>query len=86
MWYIAIDWYSGIFWSPESFYYEEVIILKQYKSPNELVEYLISKGVLVSNQDDTLNKIKKYSYYGIVNSYKDVFKTFDNKIVIYIHL
>ena len=52
--------------------------MKQYKNPYELVEYLMSKGVSVSNQEDTLNKIKKYSYYGVVNSYKDVFKTSDN--------
>ena len=54
------------------------MFLKQYKSPNELVEYLISKGVSVYNKEDTLNKIKKYSYYSIVNSYKDVFKTSGN--------
>lgn len=52
--------------------------MKQYKNPNELVEYLISKGVIISNKEDTLNKIKKYSYYSIINSYKDVFKTADN--------
>ena len=51
--------------------------MKQYKSPNELVEYLISKGVSVFNKEDTLNKIKKYSYYSVINSYKDVFKTSD---------
>lgn len=52
--------------------------MKQYKNPNELVEYLISKGVIISNKEDTINKIKKYSYYSIINSYKDVFKTADN--------
>ena len=52
--------------------------MKQYKNPNELVEYLISKGVSVSNKEDVLDKIKKYSYYGVINSYKDVFKTSDN--------
>lgn len=52
--------------------------MKQYKSPNELVEYLLLKGVSVFNKEDALNKIKKYSYYSIVNSYKDVFKTSDN--------
>lgn len=52
--------------------------MKQYKNPNELVEYLITKGVIISNKEDTLNKIKKYSYYSIINSYKDVFKTVDN--------
>ena len=52
--------------------------MKQYKSPNDLLEYMISKGVIVLDKEDTLNKIKKYSYYSIVNSYKDVFKTSDN--------
>ena len=51
--------------------------MKQYKSPNELVEYLISKGVSVFNKEDALGKIKKYSYYSVINSYKDVFKTSD---------
>lgn len=51
--------------------------MKQYKSPNELVEYLILKGVSVFNKEDTLNKIKKYSYYSVINSYKDIFKTSD---------
>lgn len=52
--------------------------MKQYKSPNELLEYIISKGVFVSDKEDALNKIKKYSYYSIINSYKDVFKATDN--------
>ncbi len=52
--------------------------MKQYKSPNDLLEYIISKGVIVSNKEDALNKIKKYSYYSIFNSYKDVFKTTNN--------
>ena len=54
-----------------------MIILKQYKSPNELVEYLILKGVSVFNKEDALDKIKEYSYYSVINSYKDVFKTSD---------
>jgi len=52
--------------------------MKQYKNPNDLIEYIISKGVIVANKEDALDKIKKYSYYSIVNSYKDVFKTSDN--------
>ena len=55
-----------------------MIVLKQYKNPNELVEYLISKGVSVSNKENVIDKIKKYSYYSIINGYKDVFKTSDN--------
>ena len=52
--------------------------MKQYKSPNNLLEYIISKGIIVSDKKDALDKIKKNSYYSIVNSYKDVFKGTDN--------
>lgn len=52
--------------------------MKQYKSPNDLLEYMISKGVNVINKDKALDKIKKYSYYSIINSYKDIFKTSKN--------
>ena len=51
--------------------------MKQYVNPDELIDYLISKGVSVENRDDALNKIKRYSYYSIVNTYKDVFKNGD---------
>lgn len=52
--------------------------MKQYMSSLELIDYLISKGVNVDDRDDALNKIKKYSYYSIVNTYKDVFKNDEN--------
>ena len=56
------------------FVIKDAIIVKQYMNSDELIDYLISKGVNVDNRDDALNKIKKYSYYSIINSYKDVFK------------
>ncbi len=46
--------------------------MKQYKNINELLDYIINKGVIVLNKEDTLEKLKKYSYYGIINSYKDI--------------
>lgn len=52
--------------------------MKQYKSSEELLDYIISKGVTVTNKGYALDKIKKYSYYSIVNTYKDVFKDLDN--------
>ncbi|MCI8778572.1 MAG: Abi family protein [Bacilli bacterium] len=52
--------------------------MKKYKSINELLDYIMSKGVIVSNKEDALEKIKRYSYYGVVNSYKDIFKTTSN--------
>lgn len=53
--------------------------MKEYKNSNELLEYIISKGVSVNNKEDTLNKIKTYSYYSIINTYKDVFKNTNNE-------
>lgn len=53
--------------------------MKEYKNPNELLDYIISKGVSVNNKEDALNKIKNYSYYSIINTYKDVFKNKNNE-------
>lgn len=52
--------------------------MKQYKNINELLDYIMSKGVIVLDKEDALEKLKKYSYYGIINSYKDIFKTSSN--------
>ena len=52
--------------------------MKEYKTNEELIDYLISKGVIVNNKKDSINKIEKYTYYGIVNSYKANFKDKDN--------
>jgi len=52
--------------------------MKEYKNSNELLDYIISKGVSVNNKEDALNKIKTYSYYSIINTYKDVFKNTNN--------
>lgn len=52
--------------------------MKQYMKSDELLDYLIFKGVSIKNKDDALNKIKRYSYYSIVNTYKDVFKNKNN--------
>ena len=53
--------------------------MKDYKNFNELLDYIISKGVSINNKDDALRKIKTYSYYSIINTYKDVFKDVNNK-------
>ena len=37
--------------------------MKEYKNPSELLDYIISKGILVNNKEDALNKMKTYSYY-----------------------
>lgn len=51
--------------------------MKEYKTNEELLEHLESKNVVVKNKEDALNKIEKYTYYSIVNSYKLNFKNKD---------
>mgnify|MGYP002517824511 CR=1 FL=1 len=53
--------------------------MKEYKNADDLLNYIISKGVLVNNKEYALNKIKTYSYYSIINTYKDVFKNTSNE-------
>lgn len=48
--------------------------MKEPKTLKELTMLLKDKGVIISNEEEALKKIKKYSYYSIVNTYKDVFK------------
>ena len=48
--------------------------MKEYKNNQELLEHLISKGVIVENEQEALAKLEKYTYYSIVNTYKEVFK------------
>ena len=48
--------------------------MKEYKTNEELLEHLISKNVKVINKVDALEKIEKYTYYSIINSYKTIFK------------
>ena len=51
---------------------------KEFKSTNELIEILNSKGVLIKDEDNVKCLIEKYSYYSIVNSYKWIFKIGEN--------
>ena len=53
--------------------------MKEYKNSDELLKYIISKGISVNNEEDALNKIKTYSYYSIINIYNDVFKNTNNE-------
>lgn len=52
--------------------------MKEYKNNEELIDYLISKNVIVNNRELALKNIEKYSYYSIINGYKFVFKDNDN--------
>ena len=48
--------------------------MKEYKHIEELIDYLISKNVIVNDRELALKNIEKYSYYSIINGYKAVFK------------
>ena len=52
--------------------------MKEYKTNQELIEYLLSKNVIINNKEKALKNIERYSYYSIVNGYKNVFKDENN--------
>ena len=41
--------------------------MKVYKSNEELLDYIISKGVIVNDKQDAINKFQRYTYYSIIN-------------------
>ena len=55
--------------------------MKEYKTNEELIDYLSSKGVVIANKEDALKKIERYTYYSIVNSYKSIFKDKNNNYI-----
>ena len=66
--------------------------MKEYKTNEQLIDYLISKNVIINNREDALKKLERYSYYSIINTYKELFKegknykknvTFDEIYAIY---
>lgn len=52
--------------------------MKEYKNNEELIDYLISKNVIINDKERALKNIEKYSYYSIINGYKAVFKEEDS--------
>ena len=48
--------------------------MKEYKNNEELLKNLLSKGVKVRYKKKALEQFEKYTYYSIVNTYKEVFK------------
>ncbi len=52
--------------------------MKEYKSNKELIDYLVSKNVVINDKEKALKNIEKYSYYSIINGYKFVFKDNNN--------
>lgn len=56
------------------FYKEYLLLLKEFQTNENLIKFLLSKGVIVSNEIDALQKIEKYTYYSIINTYKSIFQ------------
>lgn len=52
--------------------------MKEYKNNEELIDYLISKNIIIHDRELALKNIEKYSYYSAINGYKFVFKANDN--------
>lgn len=48
--------------------------MKEYRTNEDLIEYLSSKGVIIANKEEALQRIERYTYYSIVNTYKSIFK------------
>lgn len=40
--------------------------MKEYKNNEELINYLISKNVIINDRELALKNIEKYSYYSII--------------------
>lgn len=51
--------------------------MKEYKTNEDLIEYLSSKGVTISDKSEALQKMERYTYYSIVNTYKSISKDED---------
>ena len=52
--------------------------MKQYKTNEELLNYLETKGVTINRRKLALKRLEKYTYYSIINSYKYNFKDSNN--------
>lgn len=55
--------------------------MKEYKTNEELIDYLSSKGVVIADKEEALKKIERYTYYSIINSYKSIFKDKNNNYI-----
>jgi len=44
--------------------------MKEYKTKEELIDYLVSKNVKILDKEKALENLEKYSYYSIINGYK----------------
>ena len=54
--------------------------MKEHRTNEELINSLLSKGVIIANKEESLPKIERYTYYAIVNIYKSIFKGEDGNL------
>lgn len=55
--------------------------MKEYRTNEELINYLESKGINILDKEDAIQKIERYTYYSIVNTYKSIFKDKDGNYI-----
>lgn len=48
--------------------------MKKFMNNEELINYLLSKNLIIKDKEKALIKLERYSYYSIINGYKTVFK------------
>ena len=58
-------------------FYQENNYMKEYKTNEELINFLKQKNIIFKNENKALNILNKYGYYSIINSYKQIFKNSD---------
>ncbi|MBR3002284.1 MAG: hypothetical protein IKF38_01770 [Clostridia bacterium] len=56
--------------------------MKEYRTNEELIDFLSSKGVIILDKEDAIQKIERYTYYSIVNTYKAIFKNEDGNYIV----
>lgn len=47
--------------------------MKEFKTYQEQIEILKSRGIVISNEEFALEKLQEDNYYNIINGYKDLF-------------
>ena len=52
--------------------------MKEYKNNEQLLDYLISKNLIINDKEKAIENLEKYSYYSIINGYKWCFKDINN--------
>lgn len=57
MWYKYIEWYSRNFRSLESFFISYGGNMREFKNNEELIEYLISKNLIINDKEQALRNI-----------------------------